>query len=44
MSDITRILEALEKGDSNAADELFPLVYQELRRLAGRKLEHERPG
>lgn len=43
MTEITRILLAIEKGDSNAAAQLFPLVYDELRRLAKAKLAHERP-
>ena len=44
MSDVTRILDALESGDRQAADRLLPLVYEELRRLAARKLASERPG
>ncbi|MHC4166328.1 MAG: ECF-type sigma factor [Planctomycetota bacterium] len=44
MSDVTRILEAIEKGDVKAADELLPLVYEELRRLAARKMSQEAPG
>ena len=44
MSDVTRILSAIEHGDSKAADELLPLVYQELRRLAARRLSQEKPG
>jgi RNA polymerase sigma factor (TIGR02999 family) len=44
MSDITRILPAIEQGDARAADELLPLVYQELRRLAAQKMSHEPPG
>ena len=44
MSDVTRILNAIEQGDVKAADELLPLVYEELRRLAARKLSHESPG
>jgi RNA polymerase sigma factor (TIGR02999 family) len=44
MSDVTRILVAIEQGDARAADELLPLVYQELRRLAAQKLSQERPG
>ena len=44
MSDVTRILSAIEQGDPKAADELLPLVYQELRRLAARRLSHEKPG
>jgi len=44
MSDVTRILSAIEQGDSSAAEQLLPLVYDELRRLAARRLAHERPG
>ena len=44
MSDVTRILAAIEQGDARAADELLPLVYQELRRLAAQKISHEPPG
>ena len=44
MSDVTRILNAIERGDERAADELLPLVYQELRRLAAQKMSHEQPG
>ena len=44
MSDVTRILVAIEQGDARAADELLPVVYQELRRLAAQKLSHEQPG
>lgn len=44
MSDVTRILSAMEHGDLAAAEELLPLVYQELRRLAAAKLAHEKPG
>jgi RNA polymerase sigma factor (TIGR02999 family) len=44
MSDVTRILNAIEKGDARAADELLPLVYEELRCLAAQKLAHEKPG
>src|SRR5215471_12650651 len=41
--DVTRILERAQKGDPNAAAELLPLVYNELRRLAAAKMSHERP-
>jgi len=41
---VTRILEAVQQGDPNAASELLPLVYQELRRLAASKMAHESPG
>jgi len=44
MTDVTRILNAIEQGDTKAADELLPLVYEELRRLAARKTSHEPPG
>jgi len=44
MSDVTRILIAIEQGDAKAADKLLPLVYEELRRLAARKMSQEPPG
>ena len=44
MSDVTRILSAIEQGDAQAADELLPLVYDELRRLAAQKMAQEKPG
>jgi RNA polymerase sigma factor (TIGR02999 family) len=44
MSDVTRILTALEQGDPHAAAQLLPLVYDELRKLAAQKLAQERPG
>ena len=44
MSDVTRILSAIEQGDNCAASELLPLVYDELRKLAAQKMAHERPG
>jgi RNA polymerase sigma factor (TIGR02999 family) len=44
MCDVTRILNAIEQGDRGATDELLPLVYEELRLLAARKLAHEPPG
>ncbi|MEA3227079.1 MAG: ECF-type sigma factor [Planctomycetota bacterium] len=44
MTDVTRILNALEQGDAKAADELLPLVYEELRRLAAHKMSQEPPG
>ena len=44
MSEFTRILVAIEQGDAKAADELLPLVYEELRRLAGHKMSREQPG
>src|SRR4051812_10495093 len=45
MSDkVTRILSAIEQGDPKAAEQLLPLVYEELRKLAAQKLAHEKPG
>ena len=44
MTDVTRILNAIEQGDTTATDELLPLVYEELRVLASQKLVQERPG
>jgi RNA polymerase sigma factor (TIGR02999 family) len=44
MSDVTRILQAIEEGDAHAAQELLPLVYDELRALAAQKIAHEKPG
>src|SRR5260221_11542270 len=44
MSDVTRILEAIQQGDGRAADELLPLVYEQLRRLAAHKMANEMPG
>jgi RNA polymerase sigma factor (TIGR02999 family) len=44
MTDVTRILNAIEQGDSKVADELLPLVYEELRILAAQKLSGEKPG
>jgi RNA polymerase sigma factor (TIGR02999 family) len=44
MSDVTRILSAIEQGDPHAAEQLLPLVYDELRRLAAHKLVQETPG
>jgi RNA polymerase sigma factor (TIGR02999 family) len=44
MSEVTRILSAIEQGDPQAAEELLPLVYDELRKLAAQKLAQERPG
>ena len=43
MSDVTRILCAIDQGDPAAAEQLLPLVYEELRRLAAQKLSHEKP-
>jgi RNA polymerase sigma factor (TIGR02999 family) len=42
-NDVTRILNAIERGDPHAADQLLPLVYDELRRLAARKMAREAP-
>jgi hypothetical protein len=42
MNDVTRILSAIEQGDSHAAEQLLPLVYDELRKLAAQKLAHEK--
>ena len=42
--EVIRILEAIDKGEPKAASELLPLVYDELRRLAARRLAHEAPG
>ncbi len=44
MTDVTRILSAIEQGDPHAAAQLLPLVYDELRRLAAQKLAQEKPG
>ncbi len=44
MSDLTRILSAIEQGDPHAANELLPLIYDELRRLAAAKMAQEKPG
>jgi DNA-binding GntR family transcriptional regulator len=44
MTDVTRILSAIEQGDPHAAEKLLPLVYEELRKLAASKLAQERPG
>lgn len=44
MADVTRILDAIEQGDPHAADQLLPLVYEELRKLAARKMAQEKPG
>jgi RNA polymerase sigma factor (TIGR02999 family) len=44
MSDVTRILSAIESGDPHAADELLPLVYDELRKLAAQKMTQEAAG
>jgi len=44
MSPVTQLLEAIDRGDRRATDELFPIVYDELRRIAQGKLTAERPG
>jgi RNA polymerase sigma factor (TIGR02999 family) len=44
MSDVTRILSAIEAGDPQVANQLLPLVYDELRKLAAQKLAREKPG
>src|SRR3990172_6246663 len=44
MSDVTRILSQIERGDPSAVEQLLPLVYDELRKLAAAKLAHEKPG
>lgn len=44
MGDVTHVLEAIDQGDPQAAEELLPIVYNELRRLAAQKLSQEKPG
>ena len=44
MTEVTRILSAIDQSDAQAAEQLLPLVYDELRRLAAQKLSHEKPG
>jgi RNA polymerase sigma factor (TIGR02999 family) len=44
MSDVTRLLDAVDRGEPQAAEELLPLVYEELRRLAHQKMANEKPG
>ena len=44
MNDVTRILSAIEQGDTGAASQLLPLIYDELRKLAAQKLAREQPG
>jgi RNA polymerase sigma factor (TIGR02999 family) len=44
MSDVTRLLAAVEQGEAGAAEQLLPLIYDELRQLAARRLVHEQPG
>jgi hypothetical protein len=44
MDNVTHILSAIEQGDPHPAEKLLPLVYDELRKLAARKLAREKPG
>ena len=44
MTDLTRILTAIEQGDPHAAEQLLPLVYDELRKLAAERMAQEKPG
>lgn len=44
MTEVTRILSAIEQGDDSATEQLLPLVYEELRKLAAQKMAHEKPG
>jgi RNA polymerase sigma factor (TIGR02999 family) len=44
MSEVTRILTAIDEGDPHAAEKLLPLVYDELRQLAAKRIAHENPG
>ncbi len=44
MSDVTQVLSAIEQGDPHAAEQLLPLVYDELRQLAAQRLAQEKPG
>ena len=44
MTDVTRILSAIEQGDPHAAEQLLPLLYDELRRLAAERMAQEKPG
>src|SRR5436305_15172102 len=44
MSEVTRILDQIQQGDPHAAEQLLPLLYEELRKLAGQKLALEKPG
>jgi RNA polymerase sigma factor (TIGR02999 family) len=44
VNDVTRILDAVQQGDQKAADELLPIIYEELRRLAASKMASESPG
>ena len=44
MNEVTRVLSAIDRGDPQAAEQLLPLVYDELRKLAAQKLAQEKPG
>lgn len=44
VSDVTRVLQSIEQGDPKAAEELLPLVYEELRKLAAHRMANEAPG
>jgi RNA polymerase sigma factor (TIGR02999 family) len=44
MSDVTKILSLIDQGEPHTAEQLLPLVYDELRKLAAQKLAHEKPG
>ncbi len=44
MNDVTQILSAIEEGDAQAAEQLLPLVYEELRKLAATRMAQENPG
>ena len=44
MNDVTRILNTIEQGEGSAADELLPILYEELRKLAAEQLAREKPG
>jgi RNA polymerase sigma factor (TIGR02999 family) len=44
MSEVTRVLSAIQQGDGHAAQQLLPLVYEELRKLAAQRLSYEKPG
>src|SRR5262245_46233703 len=44
VSDVTRVIEAVQRGDAEAADELLPLVYEELRKLAASRMANEAAG
>jgi hypothetical protein len=44
VSDVTRILRTIQQGDANVADQLLPLVYDELRKLAAHRMANELPG